>query len=55
MHGINTLKELNEAATASHEKAAWPAPTAVVADGSEASPAEVEKLPDTPAISRVEQ
>jgi hypothetical protein len=56
MHAISTLKELNEAAAASQEKAAWPAP--VAAENTESVDTQVGSappLPDTPAISRVDQ
>lgn len=56
MHGISTLKELNEAAAASQQKATWPAP--VAAENTEpvdAPRVDGEPLPDTPDISKVEQ
>jgi len=58
MHGINTLVALNEAAAASQEKAAWPAPVAaenIGAGSGNAPQVDREPLPDAPAISRVEQ
>ena len=56
MHGLNTLIELNEASTASQEKATWPAPVAVEnTESVDTQVGSLAPLPDTPAISRVEQ